>query len=137
MRLRAAGLAALVWMVLGHAADNQDWVAIPSTAPNITFAVDVASIQRNGDLVEFMEKLTYLKPDQIDTTSGRTIKEKRVLRIMNCKERTQGFSMGSKFSDAGTLIERMTIEPNQVVMRGVPATSLAERELELVCGWSK
>jgi hypothetical protein len=118
-----------------QAADAQDWVALPSTTANITFAVDVANIERNGDVVTFAEKLTYTRADQIDEASGRAIKEKRVRRVMNCKDKTQGMLIGSMHSESGTLIEQVTVDPKKLQMAPVPSGSLAARELELVCSW--
>jgi hypothetical protein len=136
MKPRVACAPLVVLSILAARAWATDWVAIPTTAPNVTFAVDVSSLQREGDVVKFFEKLTFLKPDRVDEASGKWIKEKRVHRIMNCRDKTQGILMGTMMNEVGGLIERISVDPSQVQMMAVPAGSLAERELGVVCGWA-
>jgi hypothetical protein len=112
----------------------QDWVAIPAEQPNVIFSVDLASIERKGNRVKFQEKLTFEQPTVTDSASGKPIKEKRVRRIMDCKDKTQGVLSGSMISDTGSLIEMVSYE--KLEMKPIPAGTLAEEEHRLVCGWT-
>ena len=111
----------------------QEWTPVRTSNPNVLFAVDLGSIERDGDLAMFRERLSYEKPDTVDEASGMLIREKLVHRVMDCKNKTQGMLSGSMRSDSGSLIERVTFDRNQMVMAPIPAGSLANKELELVC----
>jgi hypothetical protein len=115
------------------AAFAQEWTQLKTSDPNITFAIDLGSIERDGDFAMFRERLTYEKPEKVDAASGMLIREKLVHRIMDCKRKTQSMLSGSMRSESGTLIERVTFDRKQMVMAPIPAGSLAEKELELVC----
>ncbi len=112
---------------------SQEWTQLPTSNPNVRFVIDLGSIERDGDLALFRERLSYDKPDIIDETSGMLIREKLVHRVMNCNNKTQGMLSGSMRSDSGMLIERVTVDRNQMVMTAIPAGSVAEKELDMVC----
>ena len=112
---------------------SQDWTPVRTSNPNVLFAIDLDSIERDGDLATFRERLSYEKPDTVDGASGMLIREKLVHRVMDCKNKTQGMLSGSMRSDSGSLIEQVTFDQKQMVMAPIPAGSLAEKELELVC----
>lgn len=130
-------LALLAFLVLSHGGYAQEWAAIPTDAPNIRFAVDLASIERQDDIVVFKERLTYDKADKTDPASGMLIKEKLVRRVMDCGTKTQGMLSGSMRSDTGILIELVTFDRSKMVMAPIPAGTLAEHELELICERTK
>lgn len=112
---------------------SQQWTPIQTGAPNIEFAIDFSSIEREDDLVIFKERIIYSAADKIDPTSGMAIKEKLVHRVMNCERKTQGMLSGSMRNESGVLIEMVTFDRNQMVMAPIPPETLAAHELELVC----
>ncbi len=116
---------------------SQEWTQLPTSNPNVRFVIDLGSIEREGDLALFRERLSYDKPDILDETSGMLIREKLVHRAMNCNNKTQGMLSGSMRSDSGILIERVTVDQMHMVMTPIPAGSLAEKELELVCNYAQ
>jgi hypothetical protein len=109
------------------------WVKISTTATNVEFMVDMAGIERDGNVVKFREKLTFLQPEKLDPYSGKMIKDKKVVRLINCQNRTQGVKSGGVFDPKGKLIEWVMVEDNQIEWFAVPAGTVAERELKLVC----
>ncbi len=115
-----------------HAAE--DWQLLSSAEANASFAIDKASIVRMGPKVRFWERTEFQRPEQIDEASGLPIKYKRVQRLIDCSERTQGVLRGSIFSEKGKLIEALTNDPAQVRMIPVPPQSIGDKELEIVCG---
>ena len=127
-------LALLLLLGLSRGVCAQEWATIPTDAPNIQFAVDLASIERQDNVVVFKERLTYDKADKTDSASGLLIKEKLVRRVMDCGNKTQGMLSGSMRSDNGILIEHVILERSQIAMTPIPAGTLAEHELELICG---
>ncbi|MEO5862442.1 MAG: surface-adhesin E family protein, partial [Burkholderiales bacterium] len=80
---------------------SQEWTQLPTSNPNVRFVIDLGSIEREGDLALFRERLSYDKPDILDETSGMLIREKLVHRAMNCNNKTQGMLSGSMRSDSG------------------------------------
>ena len=111
----------------------EEWVAISTNASNVIFSVDKGDLKKNGDLVEFWEKLEYKQPEIVDLASGRKIKEKKVHRLINCKERTQGYSYGITYAEDGRFITSISLEPSQIKMDTIPPGTIAEEELGLVC----
>lgn len=111
----------------------EDWVTIATNSPNITFAVDKDSIQREGSAVTFWEKMEYVTPETTDQASGKKIKEKKVRRIINCKERTQGYNYGVTYAEDGSFITSIMLKASQVKMTSIPPGTIAEAELNLVC----
>jgi hypothetical protein len=109
------------------------WVKIPTTAANVEFMIDMGEIERDGNVVKFREKLTFLQPEKLDPYSGKLIKEKKVVRLINCQNHTQGVKSGGVFDPKGKLIEWVMVEDNQIEWFAVPAGTVAERELKLVC----
>lgn len=130
-------ISLLLCLCLSVSALAQEWTPIATSAPNIEFAIDLSSIERDENLVTFKERLTYMTTDKIDPASGMAVKEKMVKRVMDCAMRTQGMLSGAMRSDTGSLIEMVTIDRAQMVMAPIPRGTLAEQELELVCRKSK
>ena len=112
---------------------TEEWVIITTNSPNIAFSVDKEDIKQTGDLVEFWEKLEYKQPEIVDQASGRKIKEKKVRRLINCKERTQGYSYGITYAEDGRFITSISLEPSQIKMDTIPPGTIAEEEWGLVC----
>jgi hypothetical protein len=120
-------------LIAAQLACAEEWTPIEIAAPNIQFAIDFASIEREDDIVIFKERLTYEKAEKIDPASGMPIKEKLVRRVMDCSNKTQGMLSGTMRNDAGVMIEMVTFDRDQMVMAPIPPGTLAEHELELVC----
>ena len=129
--------ALLSMLIAGQFAFAEEWTPIDTARPNIQFAIDFASIERDEDIVIFKERLTYEKAEKIDPASGMSIKEKLVRRVMDCRNKTQGMLSGTMRNDAGVMIEMVTVDRDQMVMAPIPPDTLAEYELELVCKKSK
>lgn len=111
----------------------ENWVNIPTAWTNATFSVDLESVERNGSKVTFWEKLVYVKPEQKDPASGRMIKEKLVRRIVDCANRTMGYTRGVVLAEQGRTIQAVSVDEARVQMQAIPAGSSANRELTLVC----
>lgn len=109
------------------------WTVIATNDSNLTFEVDEKSINKRGPIVKFYEKLTYVRPEQIDAASGKTIHEKKIYRIVNCTNNTQGVLKGTLYGENRSLIESVTFTESKVDMQLVPAGTVAEVELALVC----
>lgn len=120
--MRSCALLLLLGLSLGVYA--QEWATIPTDAPNIQFAVDLASIERQDNVVVFKERLTYDKADKTDPANGLLIKEKIVRRVMNCSNKTLRMLAGSMRSDTGVLIELVTLERSQITMTPIPPRNL-------------
>lgn len=106
---------------------------IPTAWANATFSVDLESVERSDNKVTFWEKLIYAKPEQKDPASGRMIKEKLVRRILDCADRTLGYTRGVVLAEQGRTIQAVAIDEARVQMQPIPAGSSANRELMLVC----
>jgi hypothetical protein len=131
VRRTAKGLALAAMMAIS--AFGADWMSTKSSDRNETFYVDKASVQRNGNVVTFWEKLVFENPVKVDDVSGKLIKEKRVYRIMNCQNQTQGFRYGATFADDGKLIESISHDDSQVRKNPVAPGSVAAWEMRLMC----
>ena len=127
----------LSMLIAGQFACAEEWTPIETAMPNIQFAIDFASMERDEDIVTFKERLIYEKAEKIDPASGMSIKEKLVRRVMDCGNKTQGMLSGIMRNDAGVMIEMVTFDRNQMVMAPIPPGTLAEYELELVCKSTK
>ncbi len=126
-------LAVTCLFLLARPALAERWVKIPTTAANVEFTIEMDQIERNGNVVKFREKLTFLQPEKLDPYSGKLIKEKKVVRLINCQNRTQGVKSGGVFDPKGKLIEWVMVEDNQIEWFAVPPGTVAEREFKLVC----
>jgi hypothetical protein len=111
----------------------EDWQTITTNAPNISFLVDKGSLERKGSLVYFRERMTFAKPEVKEEVSGRLIKEKRVQRVMNCVERTQGIVYGAIYAEGGAFITSTSFDDALKTMTAIPGGTVAEEELRLVC----
>lgn len=127
-------LVAALLLAAGPAKAAPDWVVLPTASADVSFAVDLASLRRTGSRVSFWERLRYLKPEQTDAVSGKPIKEKRVHRVMDCAKRSQGFVYGAVYAEDGSFIESTSQDRARLKLTPIPPGTLAEQELQLVCG---
>lgn len=111
----------------------EDWQTVVTVSDNLVFAIDHGRVERKGDLVTFWEKLVYIRPDTKDETSGKWIKEKKVKRIMHCKEKTQGYIEGITYGDKDIFITAISLTEPQVKMNPIPPNTVAEKEFDIVC----
>ncbi len=131
--MRAERILACCLLACTASANAGQWRELSTNAPNVVYAVDFDSLERQGDVVRFREKLTYVVPDQTDPASGRLIKEKHMHRVMQCAQHTQGLLSGALYSGDDRMIEHVSFNPDNLTMSAIPAGSLAELELNLVC----
>lgn len=129
MRL-ALALIALASAQPGFA---EQWLEIPTNAPNVIYAVDLDSVERRADTVRFRARLVYIAPNQRDEATGKLIKEKHMQRVMECRMQTQGLLAGALYADDQRMVEYVAYRPAQVTMMPIPSGTLAEAELKLVC----
>ena len=115
---------------------TEAWLTIPNSDPNIMFAIDKDSIERQGELVQFWEKLVFIQPKIVDEASGKWVKEKKVHRLMHCADRTQGVISGATYSENGRFISSVSFDAPQSEMSAIPPGTLAAAELKLVCEMS-
>ena len=134
MKHTPAYLLLLCCSAIGNAYAAEDWLIIPATTPNITFSIDKNSLERNGNLVKFREKITYAKPEIRDEVSGYLITEKKTHRVMNCAEQTQGLIHGATYGEHGRFITSISVDETKVAMSEIPPNTIAGSELALVCG---
>jgi hypothetical protein len=125
------GLACVCTTTAACAAE--EWITIPNSDPNITFSFDKASIARRGNLVRVWEKMVYTQPQIKDEASGKMIKEKKVHRLMNCDDYTQGVIYGATYTENGRFISSVSYDEPQAQMSAVPFGTLAAEELRIVC----
>ncbi|MBA2690575.1 MAG: hypothetical protein H0U63_07215 [Burkholderiales bacterium] len=123
----------MVALSMAGPAAAESWRAFPTAATNALFSVDEESLVREGDKVTFWERLVFVTPFQRDEGSGKKVKEKRVHRVMNCADKTQGHLYGSLLAEDGALIEAIAIDAADIKMTPVPADTLAEQELTWAC----
>jgi len=126
-----AVLLALTAYSPSHAAE--EWLTIPTSSDNITFSIDKVHLKRSGKVVKFWEKIVYTQPTIKDETSGKMIKEKKMHRIMNCAERTQGLLHGVTYSEQGKFITSLSLDEDKTSMAAIPYNTVAETEFEIVC----
>lgn len=134
MKFTPAYLLLLCCSAIGNVAASEDWLAIPATTPNLGFSIDKNSLERNGNLVKFREKLTYVKPDIRDEVSGHLIAEKKMYRVMNCAEKTQGLIHGSTYGEHGRFITSISVDEANIVLNDIPPNTIAASEFALLCG---
>ena len=115
---------------------TEAWLTIPNSDPNIMFEIDKDSIERQGELVQFWEKLVFIQPKIVDEASGKWVKEKKVHRLMHCADRTQGVISGATYSENGRFISSVSFDAPQSEMSAIPPRTLAAAELKLVCEMS-
>ena len=137
MKFPPSYLLLLCCAAIGNAGASENWLVIPTGTPNIAFSIDRNSLERNGNLVKFQEKLTYAKPDIRDEVSGQLIAEKKIHRIMNCAEKTQGLIHGATFGEHGRFITSVSVDEAKIAMSNIPPNTLAASELALVCETTK
>ncbi len=127
----AIALLAVFIFKSAHAAE--DWQTVVTISENLIFTIDRANIERTADRVSFWEKLTYLKPNTRDQASGKWIKEKKVKRVMDCKEKTQGYTEGTTYGENEVFITAVSLTEQQVQMNSIPPNTVAEKEFVIVC----
>ena len=115
----------------------EEWITIPNSDPNIMFSIDKASIEREGNLVRFWERLVFTQPKIKDEASDKMVKEKKVHRLMSCAENTQGFISGATYAENGRFISSVSFDNPQAQMSLIPPGTLAAEELGLVCALSQ
>ena len=115
----------------GHAAEN--WVQVPGAKQGVRFEVDAESVISRGGRVEFWERVEYEKPSIKDEASLRFIKVKKVLRVMDCEARTQGFREAMAFSTDARLIEHVMLGGAGISMTPVPPGTIAAWQLDWAC----
>ena len=128
-----AVLAATAWVA--HAGEN--WIQVPGAKRGIHFEVDAESVIARGGRVEFWERVEYEKPSIKDEASLRWIKVKKVLRVMDCKARTQGFREAMAFSTDARLVEHVMLGGAGITMTPIPAGTIAAWQLDWACEIAK
>ena len=125
-------LAAL--LCVAHAAfATEAWLTIPNSDPNILFSIDQGSIERQGDIVRFWEKLVFIQPKITDEASGKLVKEKKVHRLMHCADATQGVISGATYAENDRFISSVSFDTPETKMSPIPPGTLAAEELRRVC----
>jgi hypothetical protein len=110
-----------------------DWQVLNPRAGNTLISMDKNSVVLEAANVTFWEKVEFAQAEEKDDVSGRMIKFKRVQRLMDCTEKTQGVLRGSTFGENNKLIEAIILEPANVVMTPIQSGSVAELQWKLAC----
>jgi Surface-adhesin protein E len=127
------GVLAALAATAGAAYAAENWIQVPGAKPGIHFEVDAESVIARGDRVEFWERVEYEKPSIKDEASLRWIKVKKVLRVMDCEARTQGFREAMAFSTDARLIEHVMLGGAGINMSPVPPGTIAAWQLDWAC----
>jgi Surface-adhesin protein E len=130
--LRMLAVAVAVVMVDG-ARGGETWIQVPGVRPGVRFEVDAESLNIRSGRVEFWERVEYEKPTLKDEASLRWIKVKKVLRVMDCQARTQGFREAMAFSTDARLIEHILLGGVGITMTPVPPGTIAAWQLDWAC----
>lgn len=109
------------------------WLTIPNSDSNILFSIDQGSIERQGDMVRFWEKLVFIQPKMVDAASEKWVKEKKVHRLMHCADATQGVISGATYAENERFISSVSFDTPETKMSPIPPGTLAAEELRLVC----
>lgn len=125
-------LAALV-ATAGAAHAGETWIQVPGAKAGIRFEVDAESVITRSGRVEFWERIEYANPSIKDEASMRFIKVKKVLRVMDCAARTQGFREAMAFSTDARLIEHVMLGGAGISMAPVPPRTIAAWQLDWAC----
>ena len=126
-------LAAVLVATTGGLSAGESWIEVPGARPGVRFEVDAESVIPRDGRVEFWERVEYAKPTIKDEASLRMIKVKKVLRVMDCKARTQGFREAMAFSSDARLIEHVLLGGAGINMTAVPAGTIAAWQLDWAC----
>ena len=132
MRFVLRVAAVLIATTVGLSA-GESWIEVPGARPGVRFEVDAESVIARDNRVEFWERVEYANPTIKDEASLRMIKVKKVLRVMDCKERTQGLREAMAFSSDARLIEHVMLGGAGVRMSPVPDGTIAAWQLDWAC----
>jgi hypothetical protein len=131
---KARLLAALLALAANNPAHaEEEWLTIPTSSDTLTFSIDKVHLKRSGKVVKFWEKIVYNPPTVKDETSGKMIKEKKMHRVMNCADRTQGLLHGVTYGEQGNFIASLSLDEDKTPMTAIPANTVAAAEFEIVC----
>ena len=133
----ALGALVILAATAGGASAAENWVEAPGVKPGVRFEVDADSVIMRSGRVEFWERVEYEKPTVKDEASLRLIKVKKVLRVMDCEARTQGFREAMAFSSDARLIEHVMLGGAGIRMSPVPEKTIAAWELDWACKLAK
>ncbi|MES2354102.1 MAG: surface-adhesin E family protein [Pseudomonadota bacterium] len=111
----------------------ESWRAFPTEAKNVLFSVDEASLVRGGDMVKFRERIVFIVPEKRDVPSGKKVKEKRIHRVMNCRDKTQAHLYASQIAEDGSRIEEVYRDENKLTMTPILPDTIGEQELQWAC----
>ncbi|HVK55919.1 MAG TPA: surface-adhesin E family protein [Burkholderiales bacterium] len=130
------GRILLCFLIVAYSAATsavERWRAFPTSATNVLFSVDEASLVREGDVVKFRERIVYVVPEVYDAATGKGVKEKRVHRMMHCKDRTQAHLYATKIAEDGRSIEEIHQSEDKLQMTPIRPNSIADEELRWAC----
>jgi len=133
----ALGALAVLAATAGAANAAENWIVVPGVKPGVRFEVDADSLIVRGGRVEYWERVEYAEPTIKDEASLRLIKVKKVLRVMDCQARTQGFREAMAFSSDARLIEHVMLGGAGIQMSPVPAGTIAAWQLDWACKLAK
>ena len=133
----ALGALVILAAMAGEAGAAENWVEVPGVKPGVRFEVDADSVIVRSGRVEFWERVEYEKPTVKDEASLRLIKVKKVLRVMDCEARKQGFREAMAFSSDARLIEHVMLGGAGIQMSPVPEKTIAAWELDWACKLAK
>lgn len=125
--------ALLVFTAYNPAHAAEEWLTVPTASDNITFSIDKVHLKRSGKVVKFWEKIVYTQPTVTDEISGKMIKEKKMHRIMNCANRTQGLLHGVTYGEQGDFITSLSLDEDKASMTVIPDKTVAATEFKIVC----
>jgi Surface-adhesin protein E len=120
-------------VMVGGVRGGETWIQVPGVKPGVRFEVDAESVNVRGGRVEFWERVEYENPTIKDDASLRLIKVKKVLRVMDCQARTQGFREAMAFSTDARLIEHILLGGAGITMTPVPPGTIAAWQLDWAC----
>ena len=114
-------------------ASRPQWVHIPSTDESRNFYLDRSSVRVIDGDVEAWDVVIYSDVTQKDSSSGRTIKEKRTYRRSSCSRNDQALLKGAIFDEDGKLIESVAQPYESAPKVFIPYGTIAWSQLIIAC----
>jgi hypothetical protein len=120
---------ALGWTPIAWPAD---WVLLGSTSQG-NLAIDAASIERRGELVQYWLRHTLPAP-ALDAATGQLYQRLEVHRYMNCRAQTSAIAQERVYAPDGRLISTQAEpDPSRLVYQAIKPETMGAAEMRYVC----
>lgn len=108
------------------------WVLLGSNSQG-SLAIDAASIERRGELVQYWLRHTLPAP-ALDAATGKLYQRLEVHRSMNCRAQTSAIEQERVYAPDGRLISTQAEpDPSQLVYQPIKPQTMGAAEMRYVC----